>query len=262
MGRFINEIAADASRNLLASEAIAFLYDSGRDVLVLSDRIEHLREMLSLCYYGGIPQEEMGIYAGYTPSYGYGPEPTPSRRPDGYVRGLEYTPVSLQLISKRNSKPVLQKVKDTAKVIFATYGMFSKGVDVPRLGGGVDITPRSQAEQMQGRILRSVDGKQHPIWITIVDTQSYRSVNALAGRVPDYARNNADIYLWKPDKGLTLCDPNELKKDSLTSVKSLKSMQIETNSDGLNTLTTQRQQIEHVRRRVSATKRADPRRDD
>ena len=258
MGRFINEVTEDGSRNLLVAEAIAHLYDTGRDILILSDRIEQLRDLKSLCYYLGIPNDEMGLYAGYNPVYGYEKNPTPARRPANLERGAEYTPVHLNLISKRIKKTTLEAIKKEAKVIFATYGMFAKGVDVPRLSGGIDASPRSKAEQMQGRILRNVKGKMTPLWVTVVDTGSYRSMFALAGRVSDYATNNSVISKWLADGSKVTCDEKEIRHDILKTVKVLKSSRIGTSSDGQNTLETPTQAMESVRQRVRATRPADP----
>lgn len=254
IGRFINEVSEDGSRNLLVAEAILHLYDTNRDVLVLSDRIEQLQQLKSLCYYLGVPDAEMGLYAGYTPVYVYEKDPTPKGRPEGYVRGTEYTPVSLQLKQKRNSKRALEAVKTQAKIIFSTYGMFSKGVDEPRLSGGVDATPRSQAEQVHGRILRVEDNKPTPIWITIADTSSYRSLYALSGRIAGYVKNNAEMHTWAPNEDSIICEAMTIKHEALEAVSRLKSMQIQINSGGLNTLVTSAEQVESVRLRVRSTK--------
>jgi len=246
IGRFISEVADDAQRNMLIVEAIRFLYETGRDVIVLSDRIEHLRSLMDFCYYLGIPGEDMGLIVGMAPAYSYDKDPSPLRRPYGYQRKAEYTPLSLQLISKRVKKAEVDHITDTAQVVFATYGKCAKGFDLPRLSGGIDATPRSQAEQVQGRILRAVKGKQQAIWVTIADTASYRSMFSLASRISGYAENNSILLtgagssLDSPE-GWTECDATTLRADTMREVTRLKSMRIETDNDGLNTLRTQEQ---------------------
>lgn len=257
VGRFISEVAEDGSRNLLLAESASFLYDTGRDVLVLGDRIEHLKHLMSLCEYLGVPAEDMGLYAGYNPSYGYAKEATPTRRPVGLTRNeetgeYEYTPISLQLIAKRTKKKVLDEIKETKRIIFATYGMFAKGVDVERLTGGVDATPRSSSEQMHGRILRQVDGALRSIWITIADINSYRALHGVSERLADYMRNNAEVFKWSLEEGEQPCNGKALKAEYKEESRRLKSLRIETNSDGLNTLLTPSMRIESAKKTVNA----------
>lgn len=258
IGRFLTEITEDSSRNRLVAESAVFLYETGRDVLVLSDRIEHLKHLMDLCYYMGVPAEDMGLYAGYHPTYGYAKDPKPARRPANLVKyeeagekpRYEYTPIKLQLIAKRIKKSRLQEIEANAPMIFGTYGMFSKGVDIPRLTGGVDASPRSQAEQVHGRILR---GKmpRRPIWITILDWNSYRSVFSLASRLSGYLKNNAKLSNWSLEEGKISCDPKNLKASLYDRVETLKSSRIEPDRDGLNTLLKPETKTQAVLRRVS-----------
>lgn len=264
IGRFISEVSEDGSRNLLIAESVGYLCDTGRDTLVLSDRIEQLRDLESLCYYLGVPGDSIGLYTGYRPSYGYEKNPTPAKRPYGLVKhegdgeiepGYYYTPVHLTLISKRLNKATLSRVKTEARVIFATYGKFAKGVDEPRLSAGVDASPRSTAEQVQGRILRKQDGKLKPIWITIVDVCSYRSIYAFLQRFGEYLKNNSTLSRWSLDKGKVKCHATDLKEEMEDLYREVKSMQIETLSDGQSMLQTKEQQIVREVRRVSRTMR-------
>lgn len=235
-GRYLSEIADDGSRNLKVCECAIMLYQSGRDTLVLGDRIEQLTHLRDLCYYLGVPLADMGVYTGQQFQFGYAKQATPLRRPPGWERGTEYTPVELKLISKKTSKKALSTAKDASLLLFATYQMFAKGMDVPRLSGGVDATPRSQAEQVHGRILREVEGKPTPIWVTIADSNSYRSLHQLAARIPDYRRNNATLYILDDDGGTNLCQPDELLPEIHNRVEELKEAQIETPYAGLHTL--------------------------
>lgn len=236
MGRYITEIADDASRNLLVAESAVMLYDSGRDTLVLSDRTEHLQDLMNLCYYSGVPEEDLGMFTGEYNVYAYVKQTTPPRRPNGCDRGVEYTPVELKSISKKTPKAVRQKVKESAKLMFATYGMFAKGMDVPRLAGGVDATPRSRAEQVHGRILREKEGKRKSIWVTVADTLNYRSVHQLAERIADYTINNAELYVLYEDGTVESCPKETLVPNLRQRSRLLKSMRIERDSDGLNML--------------------------
>lgn len=258
VGRYLTEVSEDGSRNLLVAESAAMLYESGRDTLVLGDRIEQLQHLMNLCYYLGIPYDEMGLYTGQEYVYGYDVQAVPPRRPEGWERHTEYTPVTLKLIAKKTPKKKLKTIKDSASLIFATYAMFSKGIDVPRLAGGVDATPRSTAEQMHGRILREMEGKPASIWVTVADTSSYRSIHQLVGRLTDYQRNNAALFRLNDDGSTEPCQPNELTPRLREQVEHLKSARIEPVCAGLNTLLFPGSLTAFERKIVSGIKRPTP----
>lgn len=246
-GRIFSEIQEDGPRNMTLAEAAVWLYESGRDVLILSDRIEQLKELMSIVYYMGVPQEEMGLYTGYDPQWKFTKDASPAYRPEdlhiwkddqGKTCYAEYSAVSMQIVQKRTPKPVLREIRAKASMLFATYGMCSKGFDEPRLTGGVDATPRSTAEQIHGRILRGEDGRPIPIWVTIADVNSYRLMYSFGSRVKEYLKSNGVLFEWHPDGSVEPCDVIDLKAEIYERVTDLKSMQIKTNRDGLNTLLT------------------------
>jgi hypothetical protein len=239
VGRFVNEIVEDGKRNALLADAILWLYESGRDVLAVSDRIEHLENLMAYCAYMGIPEEDMGVVSGYYHVWGYAKDPNPKRKPEHWEKGTEYTPVSLQLIRKRTPRNTLAEIKATRKVIFATYGMFTKGVDVPRLSGGIDCTPRSKARQVHGRILRKKEGKLTPIWVTVRDVNSFRSQYMFGQRISEYTKSNAEVYKWVLGKGVKRVDPAEIRADALRQAESLKQRKISVGRDGSNIMQTQ-----------------------
>ena len=230
-GRFLTEIADDGARNLVMMEIMHWLYQTGRDVLILSDRIEQLRHLMDLAYYMGVPEEDTGLYTGRDVHYRVAKDPLPETD----APGERSVPSRLQLISKAIPKKQLALVKDAAKMIFATYPMFKKGVDVPRLAGGVDATPRSRAEQIHGRILRGGSGKES-IWITVVDWNSYRSVHNSIQRMKDFAKSNAEIHEWLEEGGSQSWSVVSYVKEAKRRVDQLKSMEIRTYKDGRHQL--------------------------
>lgn len=238
VGRMLTEVSEDSLRNSKIVEAVKWLYESGRDVLVISDRIEQLENLMAMCYYSGIPEDDCGLYCGFKNVWAYEKNPTPKRKPYGYVRGTEYTPVRFGRVRKRIPKKELEAIKIRAKIIFATFGMFAKGVDVPRLSGGIDCTPRSKAQQVHGRILRKLEGKFVPIWVTIRDINSYKLEHQFLQRIEEYVSSSAEIYKWKPSRGVRLADVRELKREVRASVAELKAMNIITCADGNFMLTT------------------------
>jgi len=229
-GRFINEIAGDGVRNLLLAKAIQYLYERDRDSLIISDRIEQLEGLMALCYYNGIPEEDMGLCAAHHHTYRYAKDLKPERRPRNLEKGCDYTPVLMQMVKKRAPKPKLDEAKQR-RLIFATYSIFHKGVDVPRLSAGLDCTPRSGFEQTHGRILRSGKGKKVPIWITVRDVNSYRAEYQFANRIAELAKSNVEVFRWHPDKGVQRRDAKELRREASDNCKKLKQMRIETRHD-------------------------------
>lgn len=237
--RYVNEIADDGRRNLDLAHAIKWLYDSGRVVLAVSDRVEHLNSIMALCEALGVPREVMGSCAKTETVWRYVKDPRPPRKPkDLWDRKSDYTPVKLALIQKTIPKPRRIQAMENALVIFATYGIMTKGVDIPRLSGGIDLTPRANATQLLGRTLRIMLGKIRPIWITVADRNSFRSLFQLKARITDYIESNAEIYLWHPKKGRKLLDADVLADDLREEIALLRRSKIEIALDGNNTLWT------------------------
>lgn len=237
-GRMLLEVSEDTTRNEKLVGVIQWMYAEGRDTLVISDRIEQLEALMSMAYYAGVPKEAMGLYTGMRTVWQYSKNPTPKQKPYGLEAGADYTPIEMVPKRKKIPKAELARVKSEARLLFATYGMFSKGVDVPRLSGGLDCTPRSKAGQTHGRILRKRDGKLVPIWVTVRDTCSYRLEFQFLQRLTDYIEDSAEIYKWRMDKGVRLEDVRELKKKVRQRVVNLKGMNIVTEEDKSCTLQT------------------------
>lgn len=237
-GRILHEVSTDGRRNNLLVRIIEWLYREGRDILVISDRIEQLEALMAMCEYAGVPKDVMGLYCGFKNVWKFVRDPTPERRPVGYVRGTEYSPVTYCKVRKRLSKQILEKVKDSAKIIFATFGMFAKGVDVPRLNAGVDCTPRSRAQQVHGRVLRVVDGKMVPLWVTIRDVCSYKLEHQFGQRIHEYVASSAEIYEWHMDRGVRSWDVRTLSNDVKMNVARLKQKNIDKCVDGRYMLAT------------------------
>lgn len=237
IGRILSEIAEDPARNLRLAELIMFLYETGRDTLVMSDRVEHLAALRDLLHYMGLEDGEAGLYVDSGAAYKIAKDPTPARIPIGWERDTDYTPVSVQVVRKKVPGPALKAIKETARIILSTYGKFKKGVDEARLSGGIDTTPKSEASQVHGRIKRGKVDKL-PIWITILDENNYRLVHWFAQRVEDYIRDNVDFYELNEDGSLTEWNADELLAYARSRATELKSMRIEPDNCGGNMLLT------------------------
>lgn len=210
------EIVSEGARNNLLSEIICRLYQQGRDILVVSDRIEQLENLAALCYYRGMDEQAIGMYTGYRLVWGIGEDGRPV----------------LQKLKRGN----LEQVKAQAKVIFATYSLCAKGVDIPRLSAGIDCTPRSRSEQVHGRILRCQPGKQTPVWVTVRDVNSYRAEMLFLKRLKGYVQSNARIQQWHLKKGFKKYDPGFVKDSVEQRVRRLRSQKIIIRLDGNYTL--------------------------
>jgi superfamily II DNA or RNA helicase len=237
-GRFLTEIAGDTKRNLLIAKAIVWLWESERDVLVIGARIAHIENIMAMCALLGVPPEVMGQYTGSCNVWKWAKDVNPPRRPLHWEKGTEYTPVAFQSKEIKSKKPMLDEVKDNAEIVFATYSMFSKGMDVPRLSAGIDVTPRSKVQQTHGRILRSTATKKTPIWVTIRDTYSFRAEYQFGRRLHEYKASNAEVYEWRMGKGVRPVDIKELADTVEQRVKLLKQAEIVEMPDGSNTLAT------------------------
>lgn len=255
-GRILNEVANDGSRNLLIAESVVSLYETGRDGLLLSDRIEQLKHVQSLLYYMGVEEDQLGLYAGYDPIMRYAKEPKPMRKPN-YLEKHEdgeeyYTPVSLQLISKRIPKKVLAERKANAGILSATYGMCAKGFDEKRLRFGADLTPRSEVEQIHGRILRD-ETRETAIWVTIRDTHSYRLLYSFMRRIKGYLKSNGRMYAWPTDGELTECHEDDVLDEAGRMHETLQQCQIRTLKDGRNIIVTPQQETAKKKQLVQDT---------
>lgn len=181
-------------------------HDRGRNVLVLSNRTFQLQTLMKMCIDLGVPAETMGIHAGtyqtdrYVVYYKYAGSDKRNRLTvaDSYGKGRtainqvqrgEYErfskfPTALYNrlqeghqvdweLAREQYSPTqteLDNITHSCNIIFATYEIFSKGVDVPRLDMGVEALPSGNVKQPLGRVLRLMEGKAKPEWYAIHDT--------------------------------------------------------------------------------------------
>ncbi len=134
-GVLISALAGDAIRNGLIAAYTKKFADSGRRVVVFSDRLEqlkNLKEILTKKYEMGMGS--LGLFTGST--------------------------------KVKDRKIVLEN----SKVILATYGVMAMGVDVPDLRAVVFATPLSDVAQSVGRVLRLCKDAKDPVVLDIIDT--------------------------------------------------------------------------------------------
>jgi superfamily II DNA or RNA helicase len=134
----ISNLTTIKERNLFIVQTIKDLFNNPeRNILILSDRVEHLNTLYELLTihikFQNKDDPDMGYYIG-------------------------------KLKQKELDKSA------TKRIILATYGMAAEALDIPQLNTLILSTPRSDVEQAVGRILRKQDYHLEPIIIDIVDS--------------------------------------------------------------------------------------------
>lgn len=150
-GVVISALAKDEKRSDVLLSAILRLSLSGRRVLVLSDRIEQLQYLVSKTH----ALHKPGLYIAKT--------------------------------SKREKADILEN----SGIIYATFQIFSTGMDVPDLAGLVLGTPQSRIRQAVGRISRLSLGKKRPVIVDLVDRDIKECKKWHRSRLSEY--NHPDI---------------------------------------------------------------------
>ena len=138
----VNKLADCEHRTAWLCQIIADVVEEGRQVLVLSDRVEHCKDILE----------------------GLSPE----------VRETAC------ILSQKVSSAKRTEFCADKKILIATYSMCKEGFDVPSLNTLVMATPRPDIDQIVGRILRVEKSKRtiHPLIVDIVDPQFRRQFGA------------------------------------------------------------------------------------
>jgi superfamily II DNA or RNA helicase len=206
-GTLINSLASDKRRNKLVANIIfEHGYKRNRVCLVLSDRVAQLQAIQHILLSMGVEPDRVGLHVAeydaqtFTVSYSYGKT---QQRLDLAVTNAEANRIAMLLDSGdykdiadilpfaleknlrqgmpvsfsvvRNTVKASQEALDTianfCNIILATYKIFAKGVDYPRIDMGVEATPYGNITQPLGRTLRSADGfyKPQPEWYAIHD---------------------------------------------------------------------------------------------
>ena len=146
--RLLEHVCTSAPRKALLVDLIHEVAsgDAERQVIVLSERIAHLRALSALLQEThAVPPDQCGFYIG----------------------GLK------------------QRVLDqaaTRKYLFASYQMASEGMDVPSLNTLVCATPKGDMEQALGRILRRRHPQCPPLVVDVVDTRMERLARSMQRR--------------------------------------------------------------------------------
>jgi superfamily II DNA or RNA helicase len=134
----IGALTEDAERNALALTIIKKALDEGRQVLALTERVEHARQLAAMME---------------------------SRCP-GIVS------LAVGAMGKRAREESIERMRSgAARVLFATK-LADEGLDIPGLDALVLLTPSrdgARTTQRAGRTLRAVPGKPQPVIYDLAD---------------------------------------------------------------------------------------------
>lgn len=134
ISRLINQVCSYAPRTQMLVEELekVLKVESDREVIILSDRRNHLQEIESCLRSKGL--NKIGYYVG----------------------GMKQSDL---------------KESEEQNILLGTYNMVSEGFDLPKLNTLVLASPKSDVEQSVGRIQRQLkeDRKYTPLIIDIVD---------------------------------------------------------------------------------------------
>ena len=159
--RLINYLCERSTRNVLIKDSI--VNESDKSCLILSDRLEHLENIMSLL---------------------------PSHLRDKAVM------ISGKMTTKKGKAEREQALEDmrtgAKRFLFATYSLAKEGLDIPCLERLFMATPQKDyavITQSIGRIARTHDGKADPICYDFVDDIGYL-VKSYKKRCSTYMKNN------------------------------------------------------------------------
>jgi superfamily II DNA or RNA helicase len=138
----VNKLTACEDRTRWLCGILEDISEGGRQILVLSDRVQHCQDILA-----GLPED------------------------------LRETACILSTAVKAEVRAEYCKTKS---ILIATYSMCKEGFDVPTLNTLVMATPRPDIDQIVGRILRVEKSvrKVHPLIVDVVDPQFRRQFGA------------------------------------------------------------------------------------
>lgn len=262
-GRILAEIVEDTSRNALIVEAISKLYDTGRTILVLSDRVQHLHTLMMMAEWSGIPKEDLGLYVGHRLEPRIVKAAIEHHQIAGLESGVDYCPIEINFTKRKVKTAELEHIKRTCLVIFATFNIFDKGVDMPRLSAGVDATPRAAAEQAHGRILRATGDEEKllPVWVTIRDINNVRLEHLLQCRLSEYVKSKGEINIWNIEtQTLLSVDPDELSQEVRQNTARIRQLKVYKNDLNQQEMIPLGQKKQQRRPQEIATTKITPRR--
>ncbi len=157
-GNLFSLLASNQQRNTWLASLVNEVQATGRQTLVLSERIAQLKIIR-----------------------------------DALQRVHNIDPVLIGLYIGGTSDAQKKHIAENCKIILATTSMLALGTDIPTLRGLIFATPLSDAEQAIGRICRTCTDTLNPIVIDLVDMYYGETKGWLQGRLKLYGREGWEI---------------------------------------------------------------------
>ncbi len=158
LGAVLKWLMKNQTRNDYICSFVNSCVNKGRNTIVFSEYLDHLKLIEGMLISNGMMPENIGYYV-----------------------GIQNYPHKTKVERKQAREDAKYK-----PVILATYAMASEATNIPWLSAAVMATPRSDVKQILGRIRREYPDKPQPIVLDLVDSGSM---------VLDiYAKNRQRLY--------------------------------------------------------------------
>lgn len=166
LGGLVKKMAKSKTRNNIIAQFAKAADAKARHTIIFSDSLAHLQALQEAFVGEGIQPQRIGYYVGLQ----------------------NYSGSKAQKLHEREQAK-------TKHLILATYSMASEATDIPWLDCAILATPRSDVNQIVGRIRREFDGKKQPVVLDLVDTDSRVLSNYWKKRKQWYEDIGADIVI-------------------------------------------------------------------
>lgn len=167
-------ISKDKEFNAILARDILKCYNAGRDILVVAEKIDQIEKLTTLIKELGIDKSEIGQFTAQCAKY--------DKTYDWKIVGRRKT-------TDAELDEALKK-----KIVFATPGMVTRAIDVPRWDTLIEASPLWRGAQLLGRVRRPCQGKKYPISFTYRHMKSNYAEQRYYSRLREYEEVGATIF--------------------------------------------------------------------
>lgn len=177
-GRNENEqilsISRDKTFNARVASDIVKCFNAGRNILVVAEKIDQIENLIGQVKALGIDKNDIGQFTAQCSKYD---------------KTYEW-----KVVGRRKTTDAELDEALTRRLVFATPGMVSRAIDVPRWDTLIEAAPLWRGAQLLGRVRRPCKGKKYPISITYRHMKSVYAENRYYSRLKEYEEVGAQIY--------------------------------------------------------------------